>query len=315
MAALKQAFAQQAVAATGGFVRYHFAPGKARWEEGLALLECGAVNTLGWESGLPLPEPSPADCAPSERMWLLPCSDNAGVAIARHRDALRALGWRVIACEPQLVLCLGDKCSLRERACALGLEQHLPQSYASLETARYPCILKAARGEYGRTVHMVSSAGQARKLLRSHAAGFGPGARYVLQELVRGRVEHSLSLLVEDGRIVRALHTWYEYDDDAYVWPRVRELTRESTAVPPPAHVEVLRPLVVGYSGFCNVNYKERAPVPRRAGADGGADDPDTVLAIFEMNTRVGGDLVNDVPKAAARAFLEGLQETAAAAL
>lgn len=303
--ALKQAFAEQSVRSTSGRVLYHFVPSKARWEEGLALLECGAVNTIKWESGLPLPVP------PQSSTWLLPCSDAAGVAIARHRDELRRLGWRVLACSPALVSTLGDKVSLRVRACELGLERHLPRSYASLEAATYPCILKAARGEYGKTVHMVESSGQARKLLRSHAAGFGAGARYVMQELVRGSVEHSLSLLVEDGRIVRALHTRYEYEDDAYVWPRVRERTRESTDTPPPSHMAVLRQLTVGYSGFCNVNYKTRAA----ESATGGAGDPDTVLAIFEMNMRVGGDVVNDTPKPAARAFLSGLEETAAAAM
>lgn len=299
---------------------YHLVPSKAGWEEGLALLEIGAVNTIEWENGLPLPVP-PQTCSP--KTWLLPCSDAAGVAIARHRDELRRLGWRVLACEPQLVATLGDKVSLRERVCELGLEQHLPLSYASLETATYPCILKAARGEYGKTVHIVESAGQARKLLRSHAAGFGAGSRYVLQELVRGHVEHSLSLLVEEGRILQALHTRYDYEEEAYVWPRARERRRDSAASPPPSHMKVLEQLIVGYSGFCNFNYKTRGHAESaltsagggKAEEEEGGGDPVTVLAIFEMNTRVGGDLVNDVPKPAARAFFDGLERTASAAL
>lgn len=292
--------------ATGGVVHYHFVPAKARWEEGLALLEYGAVNVLEWESGEPLPSP-PASHGASCRMWLLPCSDAAGVAIAKHRDALRRLGWRVIACEPRLVSTLGDKLSLCEHVHELGLGQHLPARYASPGVATFPCILKAARGEYGNTVHLVTSAGQARKLLRSHSAGFGAGGRFVMQELVQGHIEHSLSLLVEDGRIVRALHTRYEYADSVYVWPRVQELSRDSADAPPPAHMAVLSQLVAGYSGFCNVNYKVRPCA---------ADDTGPVrLAVFEMNTRVGGDLVNDVPKAAARAFFDGLETTAAAAL
>ena len=35
--------------------------------------------------------------------------------------------------------------------------------------------------------------------------------------------------------------------------------------------------------------------------------------AFIEMNTRVGGDLVNDVPKSEARFFFEALEETATA--
>lgn len=334
--AVKAHFTRLAVGATGGVVHYHFAPSKARWEEGLALFECGAVNTIEWESGLPLPSPPAADSS-RHRPWLLACSDVAGVSIAKHRDGLRALGWRVLACEPEIVAELGDKCSLIERARELGLHKHLPRSYASLEAASYPCILKAARGEYGRTVHIVASASHARKLLRSHAAGFGAGSRYVLQELVRGRVEHSLSLLVEEGRVLRALHTRYEYSAAEYVWPRVHEVARSSTDAPPPAHLAVLQPLIGSYSGFCNVNYKTRAAEEGAPSTEDGSalracalrgedlgmpfgegepmGEPDTVLAIFEMNMRVGGDLINDAPKSAARSFLEGLEETAAAAL
>lgn len=299
--ALKEAFAAASVKATNGVVHYHCVPSKARWEEGLALLEYGAVNTIPWESGLPLPVPPDA----AQRTWLLPCSDAAGVSIARHRHELRRLGWRVLACEPQLVSVLGDKCSLYDHTVDIGLQGHLPQSYTSLDAAVYPCILKAAKGEYGKTVHMVESAGQARKLLRSHLAGFGAGSRYVLQELVVGHVEHSLSLLVEDGAVLRAIHTCYEYEEAAYVWPRVHERARHSTDSPPASHMAVIRQLVAGYSGFCNVNYKTRSADP----------DAPVRLAIFEVNARVGGDLVNDVPKPAARAFFDGLEETSASAL
>ena len=50
VASLKRAFAEQAVKATGGVVRYHFVPAKARWEEGLALLEYGAVDAQACEA-------------------------------------------------------------------------------------------------------------------------------------------------------------------------------------------------------------------------------------------------------------------------
>ena len=85
---------------------------------------------------------------------------------------------------------------------------------------------------------------------------------------------------------------------EVYVWPRVREerkrrVTHDRLA---PSHLRVLQALLVGYSGVCNVNYKTLA---RQAGED--------ALRIFEVNTRVGGDLANDAARADAAAFFETL--------
>ena len=43
-------------------------------------------------------------------------------------------------------------------------QAHLPTHYRSPADAKYPCILKAARGEYGRGTHIVASAEEARTL-------------------------------------------------------------------------------------------------------------------------------------------------------
>jgi hypothetical protein len=60
-----------------------------------------------------------------------------------------------------------------------------------------------------------------------------------------------------------------------------------------PQHLAVMQTLLQGYSGVCNFNYKIRAISGE--------------IAIFEVNTRVGGDLCDDVPRWRARAFLEKL--------
>jgi hypothetical protein len=112
-------------------------------------------------------------------------------------------------------------------------------------------------------------------------------------------------------QVLAALHTRYEYAEATYVWPRVDELRRSTTQSPPPAHMAVAQQLVAGYSGFCNFNYKLRDAGGTAAGDASAAD----TLAIFEMNARVGGDVVNDAPKALARAFLERVNASAAAAL
>ena len=41
---------------------------------------------------------------------------------------------------------------------------HLPQHYATLGEATYPCVLKGAQGQYGKNVHVVHSAEEALRL-------------------------------------------------------------------------------------------------------------------------------------------------------
>ena len=86
----------------------------------------------------------------------------------------------------------------------------------------------------------------------------------------------------------------YTYDREVFVWPFVQELkAQRRSAEPPAAHLDVMRAFVTEYSGVCNFNYKVRA-----------SGD----IAIFEVNTRVGGDLAEDVPRGRARAFFERLE-------
>ena len=59
----------------------------------------------------------------------------------------------------------------------------------------------------------------------------------------------------------------------------------------------MLRVLLRGYTGVCNINYKVR---------------PDGRPALFEVNTRVGGDLAKDMPRSRAAAFFEALDQLGA---
>ena len=294
--------------------RFQFAPSSVRWEHELAALECGAVNTLGWHGSSTLPTP-PSDLA--GRLWLLPCTEEVAEAIARHRDELRALGWRVLAADSvALVATLGNKVALRTHAEELGLQAHLPTAYPSLDEADYPAILKAGDGTAGEAVFIVDSEGAAlAKLGRAGPASLG--RLWTLQELVYGRVEHSVSLLVVDGAILRVVHTTYVYASDAYVWPRAREVRRRrrTDADVPAEHLAVLASLLSGYSGICNVNYKVRDESPREdGGATGCGPDGRTPgqMAIFEVNPRVGGDLATDAARDQVRDLLETLDRTCA---
>ena len=62
--------------------------------------------------------------------------------------------------EPELVEALGNKVLLERHAAALGLLRHLPRHYASAAMAEYPCVLKAAEGQFGKGVHIVRDAAE-----------------------------------------------------------------------------------------------------------------------------------------------------------
>ncbi|CAE7945436.1 unnamed protein product, partial [Symbiodinium sp. KB8] len=85
----------------------------------------------------------------------------------------------------------------------------------------------------------------------------------------------------------------YEYDSDTYVWPRCRRVSKHLHSVPE-EHMLVFQEFLRQYRGICNFNYKVR---------ESGQ------LSIFELNTRIGGDLAVDAPRDRARALLEKLDE------
>ena len=69
------------------------------------------------------------------------------------------------------------------------------------------------------------------------------------------------SLLVLRGQVLDAVCTEYTYQDEAYVWPFVKEHKEKRTSHDriAPAHLTVMEALLQGYTGICNFNYKLRA--------------------------------------------------------
>ena len=239
-----------------------------------------------WRGGLPLPIPT----APGES-WLLPSTDAAALWIASYQLGLLAAGWRLLTADAPLVSKLGNKATLRAHAESLGVLHVLPTHYSSAKSATYPCVLKAATGEYGRGTHIVQRAAEVRHL--SPAGSLGTD--WVLQELVAGREETSTSLLVKGGVILDCICTTYECACETYVWPRVSEVRakRRHTKELPDGHAQTMRHLLQGFSGICNFNYKVDAASGR--------------LKIFEINCRVGSDLACDAPTAMLRQFFAKL--------
>lgn len=114
---------------------------------------------------------------------------------------------------------------------------------------------------------------------------------WVLQELVPGKYEYSTSLLVSKGEILDAVCSRYEYSSDIYIWPQLEYLVSEYVSVPE-SHLALMRAMLGDFSGICNFNYKVR---------------PNGEMCIFEVNPRIGGDLVFDVPKKRLRVLFEKL--------
>lgn len=200
--------------------RFHLVPKQPGWHDLVRKMRCGARNTLPFKLK-PLPRPPGGSC------WLIPCDDRRGIEIAQLAPQLRALGWKVLTCDPRVVETLGCKAGLREHAERHGLLQHLPRYFDGPENASFPCVLKASVGVYGKDCFICKCK---EDILKVTDCGFG--SKWVLQEFQRGCFEYSTSVLVQNGVIVDSICTRYQYDSDEYVWPRVNEIW-QNRCVPP----------------------------------------------------------------------------------
>ncbi|CAK9071192.1 Hypothetical protein SCF082_LOCUS35768 [Durusdinium trenchii] len=263
--------------------RFQLVP-KIGWGKELALMGCGAHNSIAWDGKGALPFPSNASC------WLVPSQDEAAVAIAENAAALRERGWKLLTCDPKIVDVLRNKGKLRTLAASLGLLSLLPQHFDFFSDATYPCILKPAIGTFGKNTYIVESKEQAMRL-----APDGLDETWILQELITGELEYSTTLLVLDGKILDWAGMKYQYSMEAYVWPHVRLVDQELCSVPA-EHRQLMEKFLVGFSGICNFNFKLRE---------------DGTMCIFEVNPRVGGDLAFDLPKPRARSLLEKMDAMA----
>jgi hypothetical protein len=260
---------------------------------------------------------------PRPGCWLVPTDHHAALVIARNVGSLRRAGWNCGMTAESDVLELADKQQFRSRAARLGLLEHLPIHYSSLDQCTFPCMLKASDGEFGKGVHIVKSKEEAMAImeveegLRRGLGGaqaadaqdrrlaepqvdkapleFNRLGRWLLQELILGPTEFATTVLWQDGKIIDLICTQYTYARGEYVWPKVKEHTsaRRTFDRVPSAHLDVMRRLLDGFDGVANFNYKLR---------------PDGRLCLFEVNPRLGGDLACDTPPSCARALWERME-------
>lgn len=260
-------------------VRFHTTP-VMKWNRQMRRYGCSVRNVLHWKGKMPVPTaPGP--------VWFLPNQDDEAVSVAVHQAALREAGWKVVGNNPSVVAMLGNKAEFRKHAESLGFGELLPRHYDSPQAAGYPCILKPALGTFGKDTYIVRSSEDVLRITGTERLS----PKWLLQELIPGRLEYSTTLLLNQGELLDYVAIRYEYDAEEYVWPNVREVRNEYISVPA-EHLAVFRPLLSKFSGICCLGYKLRA---------------DGRLALFEINPRIGGDLVFDVPKPRACALFEKL--------
>lgn len=264
----------------GSAERFHSTP-MMKWNRQLRRCGCSVRNVHEWKGGLPVPY------APEEPCWFLPTQDDIAVQVASYQSELRQAGWKVIPVDPDVVAMLGNKAELRKHLARLGMEDVMPKHFTSPQNATYPCILKPAIGTFGRDTFVVRSAED----VLGHTRGARLEPKWVLQELIPGRIEYSTTMLVIKGEVVDVIGTRYEYDGEEYVWPNVEEVGHEYCSVAK-EHVAIFSRILANFSGICCVGYKFRA---------------DGSMGFFEVNPRMGGDLVFDAPKPRARALFEKL--------
>lgn len=316
-----------------GTMRFQLSP-ICSWQRQLKQAGCGAHNTLDWNGKEPIPQPE-------EPCWLLPAQDEEAEHIARWHKELRWAGWKVLTCDPELIAILRSKERFWKYVASLGLASQLPEQYDTPASAEYPCILKPTKGTWGKNTHVVYGSEEVLRMMRpsklfevervaeqqiefrqSHLeqAGYERDEEadweerneeidkavnewieeaeheeiddgWILQELATGELEYSTTLLVSEGEIMDVACSRYEFASDIYVWPAL-EYTKSTYVSVPDRHLKVMKTILANFSGICNFNYKIR-PCGR--------------MCIFEVNPRVGGDLVFDVPKRRVRSMLEKL--------
>lgn len=185
--------------------------------------------------------------------------------------------WRYAAMIPsrEAVAVLGDKARFADYVAGHGLGYLCPKTYASLENASFPCVIKRTNLNGGHGVERIESLAEARRLV---AGAPYAGHPWIVQALVPMTVEYVVHCVCRDGRIV--WHVSYACDFKGQQIRRAGNATSMSRSVSVPARVlrdleALLSPL--DYSGPCSVDCTW---------------DDDGRLTVFEINPRMGGSLM-----------------------
>jgi carbamoylphosphate synthase large subunit len=170
---------------------------------------------------------------------------------------------------------LGNKAAFAAYAEASGLAHLCPKTYANIDEAVFPCVLKRVDLNAGYGVTIVRSPLE----VKWHLQDFPWYWRHaILQSLTAGSTEYVTHCICKGGQILWHCSFAYEMDSPERIrTPFHMDRSRPATT---PAFIlsqieKFLLPLA--FTGPCNVDYKI---------SDGGN------IVVFEINPRLGGSLM-----------------------
>ena len=203
--------------------------------------------------------------------------DVCTVIIPLGEEHYRELPERYLSLRPDArsVAILSNKASFAAYLEELGLSKLCPKSYKRIEDVEFPVVLKRVdlAGSVG--VELVHSQAHLNGLLKTPMFR---GHETLLQAFVPGAIEYVTHCVCKDGDILWSSSFAWDLGSDTQFGIPVFGAT---VSVPAPCRVlfhiaAILAPL--GYSGPCCANYKVL---------------PSGEIAIFEINPRLGGSLMN----------------------
>ena len=170
---------------------------------------------------------------------------------------------------------LSEKGQFAKYMQTIGMSALCPETYTSVESAKYPCVLKRVDLNAGRGIVVVQTA-QELDLYLKH--DWWLGHKLVLQSFAAGLKELVTHCICKNGHILWQVTFEYELFSTQQIRTAESIKVIRPYLLDPESIMQLSRCLIpLSYSGPCNIDYKRLA---------------DGRLQIFEINPRLGGSLM-----------------------
>ena len=140
---------------------------------------------------------------------------------------------------------------------------------------KYPCLIKADVGEWGKTVKLLPNE---RYLIKYFP--FFEDKSFVIQECIINDEEWSTQMLVYNGKILYHATKLLKMNQDKFVRPYVKIVETKTDVKINEQTLNIFKKFVCNYSGFINVNYKYSFCTKNKT----------ETLKILEFNTRLAAN-------------------------
>jgi len=168
---------------------------------------------------------------------------------------------------------LRDKQRFAAYAKSHNLSGSIPETYADISQAKFPCVIKRVDLNNGNGVALLNSIADYKQRLQEED---WKGHSYILQEFVPGDTEHMTQCILNNGELLWSRSYYYSIPSGTI---------RNGDWVAEPCQIKstVLRQLTdflkpLKFTGPCNIDYRVTG---------------DDRVVIFEINPRFAGTLMN----------------------